>query len=53
MVAVHSPRAGQRLAELVDQAEISRATIRIAAIGEAAAVAAGDGWAGARLPDTR
>ena len=43
--AVHSPRAGQRLAELADQAGIDRATIRIAAISEAAAEAAGAGWA--------
>jgi uroporphyrinogen-III synthase len=45
VVAVHSPRAGRRLAELVDQAGINRATIRIAAISEAAAAAAGGGWA--------
>lgn len=44
-VAVHSPRAGRRLAELVDQAGIDRATICIAAISAAAAAAAGDGWA--------
>ena len=53
-VAVHSPRAGRRLAELVDQAGIDRATIRIAAISEAAAAAAGDGWAireAAETPD--
>ena len=43
-VAVHSPRAGQRLAELVDQAGIDRAAIRIAAISPAAAAAAGAGW---------
>lgn len=54
VVAVHSPRAGRRLAELVDQAGIDRATIRIAAISETAAAAAGDGWAmraGAEMPD--
>ncbi|WP_309661189.1 uroporphyrinogen-III synthase [Sphingomonas sp.] len=45
VVAVHSPRAGRRLAELVDQARIERATIRLAAISEAAAAAAGGGWA--------
>lgn len=44
-VAVHSPRAGQRLAELVDRAGIDRAKIRIAAISEAAALAMGGGWA--------
>ena len=41
-VAVHSPRAGQRLAELVVEAE--RATVRIAAISDAAAAATGGGW---------
>ena len=45
VAAVHSPRGGQRLAELVDQAGIDRATIRIAANSKAAASAAGDGWA--------
>ena len=39
-VAVHSPRAGRRLAEIVDDPS----TIRIAAISEAAASAAGTGW---------
>jgi uroporphyrinogen-III synthase len=43
-VAVHSTRAGQRLAELVDAAGIDRATIRIAAISAAVADAAGAGW---------
>ncbi len=54
VVAVHSPRGGRRLDELVGQAGIDRATIRIAAISEAAAVAAGDGWArrdAAETPD--
>lgn len=54
VVAVHSPRAGQRLAELVNRAGIDRATIRIAAISEAAAAAAGEGWAireAAEAPD--
>lgn len=40
IVLIHSPRAGQRLAELVKD----RATISIAAISEIAARAAGDGW---------
>lgn len=39
---VHSPRAAARLAELIGPAE--RATIAIAAISDAAARAAGDGW---------
>jgi uroporphyrinogen-III synthase len=43
-VAVHSQRGGKRLAELADQAGIDRAAIRIAAISDAAASAAGPGW---------
>ncbi|MBA3747813.1 MAG: uroporphyrinogen-III synthase [Solirubrobacterales bacterium] len=43
-VAVHSQRAGKRLGELVDRGRIDRRTIRIAAISEAAAAAAGNGW---------
>ncbi|MBA2467620.1 MAG: uroporphyrinogen-III synthase [Sphingomonas sp.] len=55
-VAVHSPRAGKRLAELVDQARIDRRTVRIAAISGAAASAAGPGWEAreaANTPDER
>ena len=37
---IHSPRAGRRLAELVG----NRSSIAIAAISQAAAEAAGDGW---------
>ena len=37
---IHSPRAGNRFAELVKD----RGTISIAAISEAAAAAVGDGW---------
>ena len=44
VAAVHSPRAGQRLAELAGRAAIDRATVRIAAISAAAAAAAGPGW---------
>jgi uroporphyrinogen-III synthase len=40
VVLVHSPRAGRRLAELVDD----RASIAVAAISPAAADAAGQGW---------
>ena len=40
VVAVHSPRAGRRLAELVDK----RARTAIAAISANAAEACGDGW---------
>lgn len=42
VAAVHSPRAGARLAELVAASE--RSKIRIAAISEAAADASGTGW---------
>jgi uroporphyrinogen-III synthase len=51
-VAVHSPRAAKRLAELVDQAELDRATIRIAAISTAAASAAGAGWEACEAADS-
>jgi uroporphyrinogen-III synthase len=44
VAAVHSPRAGQRLAELTGQAAIDRTTVRIAAISQAAGAAAGSGW---------
>jgi uroporphyrinogen-III synthase len=43
--AVQSPRAGRRLAELIDAAGIERSGLRIAAISDAAAEAAGEGWA--------
>ena len=43
VAAIHSPRAGKRLAELV--AVEDRETIRVAAISSAAAEAAGGGWA--------
>lgn len=52
VVAVHSPRAGWRLTELVDQAGIDRTSIRVAAISEAAAKAAGDGWAMCNAAET-
>jgi uroporphyrinogen-III synthase len=44
VVAVHSPRAGDGLAELTVAAGIDRSSIRIAAISEAAVVAVGAGW---------
>lgn len=56
VAAVHSPRAGKRLAELVDEARVDRSTIRIAAISDAAATAAGGGWdacEAAECPDDR
>ena len=43
VAVLHSPRAAQRLSELVDKD--MRATIRMAAISQATAEAAGDGWA--------
>ena len=43
-VAVHSPRAARRLAELAGQAAIDRGEVRVAAISAAAASAAGNGW---------
>jgi len=43
-IAIHSPRAGRRLGELVNEARIARSTVRIAAISQTAASAAGDGW---------
>src|SRR6185295_1051929 len=42
VVLVHSPRAGQRLAELVED----RGATAIAAISDTAAAAAGGGWGG-------
>jgi uroporphyrinogen-III synthase len=44
LVLLHSPRAGRRFGQLVDQAGLARDRIGIAAISEAAAAAAGDGW---------
>ena len=42
---IHSPRAGRRFAQLVDEAGLDRGSIAIAAISPAAAEAAGAGWA--------
>jgi uroporphyrinogen-III synthase len=44
---IHSPRAGQRFAELVSD----RANIVVAAISPAAAAAAGDGWKSVEAAD--
>lgn len=41
---LHSPRAGARLAALVEEADLPRATVALAAISPAAAQAAGPGW---------
>ena len=48
VVLLHSQRAGVRLAALVDEAGLDRATIAIAAISPAVARAAGKGWKVAR-----
>jgi uroporphyrinogen-III synthase len=45
LALIHSSRAGERFAELVDAQAIDRRTIIIAAISQAAAEAAGSGWA--------
>jgi uroporphyrinogen-III synthase len=45
LVLVHSPRAGQLFAQLADSGGLGRATIRLAAISDAAAAATGGGWA--------
>ena len=42
--AVHSARAGARLAELADQLALDRSAIRLACISADSAEAAGDGW---------
>ena len=44
VVAVHSPRAGTRLAEFVGKADLLRESISIAAISTEAAIAVGTGW---------
>lgn len=44
VVAVHSPRAASRFAELADERVLERETIAIAAISPEAARAAGPGW---------
>lgn len=50
LLLVHSPRAGARLATLVDQA--ARAALHLVAISPAALAACGPGWASARAaPD--
>ena len=49
VAVLHSPRAAQRLAELV-RGEV-RSTVRVAAISKATADAAGDGWAEVRAAE--
>lgn len=50
VAALHSPRAGARLAELVEPAD--RGSIAIVAISRAAAEAAGGGWQSAEAAET-
>lgn len=45
VACVHSPRAGARLAELVERDGLDKTSIMVAAISENAAEACGDGWA--------
>jgi uroporphyrinogen-III synthase len=45
VVLLHSARAARRVADLIDRAGIDRRTVRLAAISEAAAGAAGGDWA--------
>ena len=49
VAVLHSPRAAQRLSELCDTE--ARATVRVAAISQATAEAAGDGWAEVRAAE--
>ncbi len=46
VVALHSPRAAAHFADLVDAAGLDRRSIALAAISQAAAEAAGEGWRG-------
>jgi len=52
LVAVHSPRAGARLAELTDTRGLDRSRIALVAISDAAANAAGDGWEAVAVAET-
>jgi uroporphyrinogen-III synthase len=45
LVLIHSPRAGRLFAAIIDAAGVGRGRIRLAAISDAAAGAAGEGWA--------
>lgn len=45
VVLLHSGRAGERFAQLIDDATIPRASVSIAALAPAVAEAAGNGWA--------
>lgn len=51
IAALHSPRAGRRLAGLIDTAGIARGRIMIAALSRAVAEAAGPGWEAVLIAD--
>ncbi|MDF2493581.1 uroporphyrinogen-III synthase [Sphingomonas sp.] len=44
VVLLHSPRAAQHFSSLVAAAEVARSSIRLAALSQAVAAAAGNGW---------
>jgi uroporphyrinogen-III synthase len=44
VVLVHSPRAGERFAGIIDRAGVSRRSVSIAAISSAVSEAVGSGW---------
>ena len=48
---LHSPRAAHCFGQLLDQAGIERASVRLAAISPAAAEAAGEGWKNLSVAD--
>jgi uroporphyrinogen-III synthase len=48
---IHSPRAAQRFAELIDRSGVDRASVAIAAISAEAAEAAGSGWAAVEVAE--
>jgi uroporphyrinogen-III synthase len=51
VVAVHSPRAGERLAILADERKLDRSSIAIAAISRATADCIGQGWEQVRVAE--
>ena len=51
VVLVHSPRAAQRLVELIERTGIARDRIAIAAVSAEAAAAAGNGWSAIAAAD--
>lgn len=51
VVLLHSPRAGRRFRELAEQAGLDKSMLRIAAISDEAAEAAGNGWGAVEAAD--